>query len=71
MLRGDPLHKPPHSLRLLHTEGGGLQPRGGLRPPIWWLKWVPVLGVALMGAQALSLLVHRFKDREAAEGGER
>ncbi|ACZ19685.1 TRAP transporter small permease subunit [Thermanaerovibrio acidaminovorans] len=40
-------------------------------PPIWWLKWVPVLGVALMGAQALSLLVHRFKDREAAEGGER
>ncbi|MCX7829352.1 MAG: TRAP transporter small permease subunit [Thermanaerothrix sp.] len=30
-------------------------------PPIWWFKWVPVLGVVLMALQALSILAGLFK----------
>jgi TRAP-type mannitol/chloroaromatic compound transport system permease small subunit len=38
-------------------------------PPIWWFKWVPVVGVVLMGLQALSLFIRRLKSKDVPEGG--
>lgn len=31
-------------------------------PPIWWFKWVPVFGTALLGLQAASLLLKQVKE---------
>lgn len=30
-------------------------------PPIWWFKWIPVIGLALMLLQAISLMKEVFK----------